>query len=400
MSPAPRTRRWPLHPPPGPGEALTSWLDRLAALYGMPASHLLRRSLGEASLLLDDPQAVDLDFDPPPEILQALAEHTGIDPGELRMTTIAGWVPWLAGTLCPYDGQEAFDNYIRQDSVLLAPGEAGRNWVPHWLPWIRAHDGQWRTEFRACRACAADPDRGTSLLAALPIMTTCGEHGLDPEMTVRLAALDRDPLPSPPVPEPVAAVDRLTHEGLTTGMVTLPRRAVHVGIWLRLLRTLLDEVSMATSRVGTRSAATLAKVWDATGHPARAGLNVWKPYEQLDSTHQRAMLEAAATALALAEAGTITVRGTLGPLLTREPYQPADPGDPADYWWKREQEEASAVIAKARTDQATAWRILAMFTVSCRTLASFNRERDYFIRIGIPAGFLPSAQELGRTDLA
>jgi len=189
-----------VHPPPGPGEALTSWLGRLAALYGMTAGQMLRHNLGEASALLDDPRAADLDFDPPAAILQALAERTGADPGELRMTTIAGWVPWLADTLDPCVGQEAFDTYVRQDSVLLAPGEAGRSTAPHWLPWIPVRDQQWRTDLRACPACAADPDRGTSLLAALPIMTTCGEHGcrLEPAMTVRLAALDRDPVPSPP----------------------------------------------------------------------------------------------------------------------------------------------------------------------------------------------------------
>ena len=36
-----------------------------------------------------------------------------------------------------------------------------------------------------------------------------------------------------------------------------------------------------------------------------------------------------------------------------------------------------------------------MFTASCRTTESFIRERDYFIRIGIPAEFLPGARELG-----
>ena len=65
----------------------------------MPASHLLRHHLGDASALLDRPAAGDLDFDPPAEILEALAERTGIDLGVVRMTTIAGWVPWLADTL-------------------------------------------------------------------------------------------------------------------------------------------------------------------------------------------------------------------------------------------------------------------------------------------------------------
>jgi TniQ len=397
----PGVRRWPLHPPPGPGEALTSWLGRLAALYGMPASHLLLHHLGEASVLLDRPEADDLDFDPPGEILEALAGRTGTELGVVRMTTIAGWVPWLADTLDPYDGQEAFDSYVRQDSVLLAPGEAGRSTVPHWVPWIRAHDQQWRTEVRACPGCMAGRSPGASLLAALPIMTTCGEHGcrLAPEISVRLAAIDRDPLPSTPAPGPVAAMDRLTWEGLTTGMVTLPRRTVHVGVWLRLLRTLLDEVSMAASRVSDRSAATLARVWEATGRPARGGLTVWRPYERLDSPHQQAMLEAAATALALAEDGAVTARGTRGPLLAREAYRPAGDGDPTAFNWKRTQAEARAEIDKARADPEAACRILVMFTASCRTMKSFNRERDYLIGIGIPAEFLPGARHLGRDDL-
>jgi hypothetical protein len=84
MIPAPGPRRWPLHPPPCPGEALTSWLGRLAALYGMPASHLLRHHIGEASALLDRPEADDLDFDPPAEILEALAERTGTELGVVR----------------------------------------------------------------------------------------------------------------------------------------------------------------------------------------------------------------------------------------------------------------------------------------------------------------------------
>jgi hypothetical protein len=173
----PGGQRWPLHPPPAPGEALTSWLDRLAALYGMPASPLLRHHLGDASALLDRPEAGDLDFDPPAEILRALAGRTGTDLGVVQMTTIAGWVPWLADTLEPYDGQEAFDSYVRQHSVLLAPGEAGRNTVPHWVPWIRAHEREWRTEARVCPGCIAAENPGASLIAALPVMTTSASTG-------------------------------------------------------------------------------------------------------------------------------------------------------------------------------------------------------------------------------
>jgi hypothetical protein len=90
--------------------------------------------------------------------------------------------------------------------VLLAPGEAGRSHVLRWLPWMPARDQQWRTSVLvACPACFADPAQGTSLLAMLPLMTTCGEHGcrLQAEVAVRVARLDpaSEP-PAPPVPSP------------------------------------------------------------------------------------------------------------------------------------------------------------------------------------------------------
>jgi hypothetical protein len=372
----------------------------------MPASHLLRHHLGDASELLDDPRSADLDFDPPPEILQALADRTGIDLGVMRMTTIAGWMPWLAGTLEPYDGQEAFDSYVRQDSVLLAPGEAGRNTVPHWVPWIRAHGQEWRTEARVCPACMASGNPGASLIAALPVMTTCGEHGLrlQTEVAVRLAALDPDPEPFPPALGPVIAMDRLMWEGLASGRVTLPGRAVHVGVWFRLLRTLLDEVSMAASQVSSRSAAALAEVWAATGRAPRGGLTVWRPYERLHPPLQQAMIEAAAAALRMAATGEITARGTLARCLAPEPHRDVYEGDREE--WERRQAEAELrarcqqQVALARRDPAAARQLLAMFTAGCSTYASFYRERRFLVTsAGIPDELLPDHVALGRTDL-
>ena len=398
-------QRWPLHPPPAPGESLTSWTGRLAALYGMTASHLLRHHLGDASALLDRPEAGDLDFDPPAEILQALAGRTGTGLGVVRMTTIGGWVPWLAGTLEPYDGQEAFDSYVRQDSVLLAPGEAGRNTVPLWVPWIRAHKQEWRTEARACPACMASGSPGASLIAMLPVMTTCGEHGLrlQAEVAVRLAALDPDPDPFPLAPGPVVAMDRLTWEGVTAGRVTLPGRAVHVGVWLRLLRTLLDEVSMAASQVSARSAAVLAKVGAATGRPPRGGLTAWQPYERLGLPLQQAMLEAAAAALRMAAAGEITARGTLACCLAPAPHREVYEGDRAGWEQKqareREQAELRAMLALARRDPVTARKVLAWFTIGTRDVHRFYQERRFATSVlGIPDEFLPDHREAGLAD--
>lgn len=53
----------------------------------------------------------------------------------------------------------------------------------------------------------------------------------------RLCGRDDQHLLDVPASEPVAVMDRRTHEGITTGTVTLPRRPVHVGVWFRLLST-------------------------------------------------------------------------------------------------------------------------------------------------------------------
>lgn len=387
-------RRWPLHPRPGPGEALSSWLKRTAGLYGLSAGDLLRHNLDAASALLDDPSPDEVDWDPPSAVLAALGERTGVPPGEMRLMTMAGWVPWLTDTLDVGGARQVvFDTYVRQDSVLLAPGEAGRNQTGRGCSW----KGPWqpaRLLRRACPLCAADPQRGTGLMWQLPIMTGCGEHAcrLEPEPDVMVAALGLAPLRPRPVDPMVAELDRRTHEGLTTGAVTLPGRTVYVGVWFRLLRTLLDELSMAPSQVGVRSRATLEHVWQATGRPVRAGLRVWRPYEQLDWPLQEAMLHAAAVTLHLVANRRVTPRGTLGSALAEPPHERVYDGDDPRRRPMATLDLATAIDAwldTARTDPETARGLLRTLTTFDPSPANVARQRHFLIsQAGIPPEFL------------
>ena len=108
------------------------------------------------------------------------------------------------------------------------------------------------------------------------------------------------------------------------------------------------------------------------------------------------MLDAAATALALAEAGEVTARGTLGPLLTREPHRDVHKGDRQAWEWKQAAAEIDAITGQARTDPEAARGVLVMFTAwSCRTAADFNRERQYLVGLGIPEELLPEHRAAG-----
>ena len=104
----------------------------------------------------------------------------------------------------------------------------------------------------------------------------------------RLCGRDDQHLLDVPASEPVAVMDPRTHEGITTGTVTLPRRPVHVGVWFRLLRTLLDEVNTPTSQLRRQlSKQALRQIWQTAGRPTRAGQIRWLPYEELDWPRQR-----------------------------------------------------------------------------------------------------------------
>lgn len=246
-------RLWPLHPVPSPGEALSSWLTRLAMVYDLSVPELLLYDLGAPVDIRGrrDLDRLNLDLDPPVWVLSALYECTGVPVQDLRLMTIAGWVPWLPDDVHPDEGTDAFTTYVRQASVLLPPRRAPIGQGSNWRAWLPS---QPPTELmsRACRRCVSDPGRGLTLMAKIPLMLTCPEHGCWLEDVlghpVDYLIWSASPEPAPPATAEVLAMDRLTDEGLRTGTVHLPRRPVQVGLWLRLLRTLLNAPNLRSPR--------------------------------------------------------------------------------------------------------------------------------------------------------
>jgi hypothetical protein len=309
--------------------------------------------------------------------------------------TMAGWVPWLTDTLSLDGGQAVFDTYVRQYSVLLRPGEARQNQVKRWRPWLPA-----RAERRTCPACVADPGRGLVLMWRIPLMSSCAEHGcqLEPESDVRLAALAGNPMEPEPVAPGTIALDRLTFQALTAGRVSLPGGSAHAGVWFRLLRTMLDELSIAPSALTATSAAIVRSVWAAASAPPRAGLTVWRPYEMLRQTARQAMMHAAGFAMQLAAAGEIRPQGALGHYLGHEPHREVYEGDRRAWEWKQDVAEFSAefgtAVGLARSGDADAARkLLTWYTLGCRTSASFLGARRFLAGLGIPEHLLPALED-------
>ncbi len=227
--------RWPLHPAPKEGEALSSWLNRVAACYQMDVHELLAHDLGHSQL-------DDLDTAPSLSLLTALCQRSGVELERLRSMSLAGWVPWLLDSLDD-SVPAALETYTFQCAVLLPKRTRKVRSITRWRAWLPS-----QTIRRACPQCLNDPTNQAVLLVwQLPLMLSCPQHGCwlesywgMPGRYLQWEIADAAPRPAD---DAIACMDRRTWQALTTGFVELPRRRVHAGLWFRLLRTLLDELN-------------------------------------------------------------------------------------------------------------------------------------------------------------
>ena len=378
--------RWPLHPAPREGEALSSWLNRVAGCYQMDMLDLLEHDLGYGQL-------DTLDTAPPLSLLTALSQRSGIALNRLRSMSLTGWVPWLLDSL---DAQipAALDTYAFQFSILLPKRNRKTSAITSWRAWMPS-----QASHRACPLCLNDPANQAVLLAwKLPLMLSCPLHGcwLESCWGVPWRFLGWENAEAAPrmASPPIVVMDRRTWHALTTGSVELPRRRIHAGLWFRLLRTLLDELNTPLSQCGAH-AGYIRHVWESCGHPLRAGQNLWRPYEVLAPAVQLQMLEAAAIAIDLIESKVLSPHGEQATLFQSEPQTGFTNGlpmvkrkqEPVNHW-QQAIKAIDAAIVEARHNPDTARSLFALASYGRRDPAALEQLRATFAKEGIAPEFL------------
>jgi hypothetical protein len=295
------SRRWPVRPAPLPGEALSSWVRRIADRYDFSFYDLVS-DLGHA---LGGPE--DLDTCPPAGFARELSRRTGVDLHRIQRMSLAGWAPWLLDQVEP--DPETFMTYTRQLSVLLPEGRRRPREIPAWRTWLPS-----KQALRACPQCIATskPPHPYQLLWLLSLTLSCPFHGCLLEPRAKAASYFSDWERKPPSPRPasatVLAMDGRTWQAMTTGSVELPRRQVHAGVWFRLIRTIIDELGATISECRT-TARIILRVWREAGFPLRAGPLRWRPHEDYPLDVQLRTLQATATTIHLLESRTLTGQG-------------------------------------------------------------------------------------------
>lgn len=392
-------QRWPLHPTPAEGEALSSWLHRVASCHGLSAMELLEDDLGGS-------KGTALDEAPSPTLLSAISVRSGLGLSQLHSMSLAGWVPWLLDSLdtAPPD---AWQTYTSQLAVLMPERKRRKTSfarVRHWRAWVPPEPMT-----RACPMCVeagGGPDTCPMLLAwQLPLMLSCPQHGcwLESYWGLPGMILGWETQNSAPrvANAAILSMDKRTWQALTSGHVDLPRRRIHAGIWFRLLRTVLEELNTAPSVCGAAKEGIRA-IWKHCGRPPRAGLTTWRPYEMLAPHMQLQMLEAAAVAMQLIESRALSPKGQDAALFLPEPWIPPIAASSARdgshnpiYYWRRAMEAIDEAVAQSRRDPEAARMLFAIASRDYRdTPAELARVRADCIGLGIPPGFLSYKQDL------
>ena len=197
----------------------------------------------------------------------------------------------------------------------------------------------------------------------------------------------------------IKEMDQRTWSALTTGQVILPRKTVHGGVWLRLLRTLLDELHIPASSARSSHAKNIASIWRSLNLEPRAGQLLWRPYETLSFEKQQQTLMAAALAIERIETGFITPPGENAFLFLPELVSNKDltsyskhTGNPSiikpKSAWERLCDSLDECIENAKQDPDEAKNFRNICLLGKVDIESVQRINNLLIDVGIPKEYL------------
>jgi hypothetical protein len=84
---------WPMHPAPQPDELLSSYITRIARAHSARPRPFWKAVAGVTRLL-------EVDFEPPPELIAILIEHVRIDRARIQHMTVC-YPRFKTTAICP-----------------------------------------------------------------------------------------------------------------------------------------------------------------------------------------------------------------------------------------------------------------------------------------------------------
>ena len=287
--------RWPLHPQPYPDEALSSWINRLAATYGVDPIKFLGFEFGH---LMEIEQLELIDLNPPYRLLEGLAERTGIEISEIRALTAQAYVPLLIDSLTPLP--EYYAEYAYHFNLILSRKKLMNRNVENWIPWLTTERF---LKTQGCKACIEeDKEPYIRLYWRFSWMMSCPKHGLllkevrlfSGSLDWKMRAIWTDNSEKPQeAPETLSRMDAITLKAVTLGVTQVPAGNMHGGVWLRMLRALLEELSLPVAFMPIKARLLIESFWKEINLPFRYGISRWRPFEEYKQESQYTLMHLA-----------------------------------------------------------------------------------------------------------
>ena len=183
------------------------------------------------------------------------------------------------------------------------------------------------------------------------------------------------------------------------GSVSLPLREVHGGVWLRLLRALIDELSLPAYLV-RRYRPNIVEVWKRLGRKVRQGLPQSRvAFELMTPEHQIVVMRAAAAAVQLMREKRLKKSGDQAflfqplpidpedllsspPINSDEQYQNIDNKSKYDILWQKINALMEESVEKMRSNRDFATSIRAFLLGSNPTAAKIKEIDNFFREFG------------------
>lgn len=282
-------RSWPVVPPPQPDESLSSWLARIGGEYGLNGQDLF-----EPGWRAEYHTDVNLDGNPPESLVRWLAQKTGHRPRRIRAMTLSGYVPFLLDGLTPT--ATPLTSYVSRFRLMSRLGEPIV--AIEAVPWMDTNWGMmWGCA--ACLAADAVPYRRRRWL--LPWMLTCPSHGRFLEKILfasngRWVVIESQLFGRAPLETELLRLDRMTHQAVTRGEVDTANGRILGGVWIRLLRAVIEELARLPSDATPRGRG-IAELWADLDVGLPTANMPTGPYESLSPKLKLRLMRGAALAV-------------------------------------------------------------------------------------------------------
>ena len=301
-------RRWPIHPVPYVDESLFSWVMRIAKIYEIYPEDLLKY---EFDIELEANALYTIDINPPINLLDKLSQRTGVDVSKIRALTAHSYVPLLIDAVEPLSSDRegcpnSFSDYVNQFNIFPRKRKANETFDlvmgNNWIPWF---DSKRLVNTFGCEACLkGDKEPYLRLYWRFPWMTTCPFHK-QPLKQVKLYSFTnhiefyfrQDAEKLSHSIDNLCIMDEITLQAVTKGFVKTPAGYLHGGVWLRLLRSLIEELSLLQKNFSHEALNVLRALWKELGLFWRDGFYRYKLFEGRDSDKQLILMLIASSAL-------------------------------------------------------------------------------------------------------